>query len=399
MAIRLNQLAAGGGGARPEVLDGLAALLASGAVPPVREHGGVGTGDLGPLATIALALPGVEWTADDALPFLSSNAATLADAALAAADLLDLARAGIAVAAMTFVAVDGAPEAFSPTVEALTPYDGVASVCAAMRALTAAGGAAGGPAAGPVRAALPAAGARAGAGRPGPGRPTWSRTAPCAWAENPAVDLAAGHARRTTAASTRRTSRRRWTPPGSRSPARPGWPCAGSPLLLDPTLTGLAAFLGDGTPGRPARWAWSTPRPRRSATCARSAAPASLQTVVALPRRRGRRQLRLAGRPPGAGRRRAVRRRAGGRAGRRRARGPAARARAARRRAGATWCAPAPACRAPAPGELADRDLTPDMRRRPPCCRPGPSSSAPAAESGRSGCSVVEGSRGRSSSA
>ena len=91
----------------------------------MREHGSVGTGDLGQLATIALAVPGVTWTADDALPFLSSNAATLADAALATAELLDLTLAGIAVAATTFVAVDGAIEAFSPTVEALTPYDGV----------------------------------------------------------------------------------------------------------------------------------------------------------------------------------------------------------------------------------------------------------------------------------
>jgi histidine ammonia-lyase len=137
LAIRLNQLAAGGSGARPEILDGLAALLESGTVPPVREHGGFGTGDLGPLATIALAVPGVRWSADDALPFLSSNAATLADSALATSDLLLLASAGIAVAATTFIAVDGQHEAFAQAVERATPYDGARLVCAAMRRLAA----------------------------------------------------------------------------------------------------------------------------------------------------------------------------------------------------------------------------------------------------------------------
>lgn len=134
MLIRLNQLAVGGSGARPEVLDALQTLLNSRVVPTVREHGGVGTGDLGALATIGLAMPGVDWTADDTLPFLSSNAAALADAALAVNDLWELALAQIPVAAATFVAVAGQPEAFSATVEALAAEPSIAIVCRSVRA-------------------------------------------------------------------------------------------------------------------------------------------------------------------------------------------------------------------------------------------------------------------------
>jgi histidine ammonia-lyase len=136
MLVRLNQLAVGGSGARPDVLKSLQALLNSRVVPTVREHGGVGTGDLGALATIGLAMPGVDWTADDTLPFLSSNAATVADTALAVTDLSELAWAQIAVAATTFAAVAGQPEAFSPTVEAVTPELGAGLVCRAVRVLT-----------------------------------------------------------------------------------------------------------------------------------------------------------------------------------------------------------------------------------------------------------------------
>jgi histidine ammonia-lyase len=277
MAVRLNQLAAGGGGARPEVLDGLAALLASGDVPPVREHGSVGTGDLGQLATIALAVPGVEWTADDALPFLSSNAATLADAALATADLLDLARAAIAVAGATFVAVDGAIEAFSATVEAITPYDGARLVCTAMRALTAPG-------------ARPAARLQ---------DPFALRCLPqvhgllldslqqltslvedgtCAWAENPAVDGDAGTLAHHGAfhaaylASALDTVRLALAGSAHLSLRRIA-------MLLDPALTGVAAFLGDGTSGASGAMGLEYAAGSALGDLRALAAPATLQTV------------------------------------------------------------------------------------------------------------------------
>jgi histidine ammonia-lyase len=276
MAIRLNQLGVGGSGARVEVLDALVALLNSDRVPPVREHGGVGTGDLGPMATIGLALPGLEWTADDALPFLSSNAATLADAALAASDLYDLARAQIAVAAMTFVAAAGQPEAFGETVESMPPYDGVRDVCTTMRDLM--------------------------RGAPEPRRlqdPFALRCLPqvhglvldtlrqvrdrvevgaATASENPVIDRArqtlshhgAFHA--AYLASALDTARAALAGSAALSLRRVA-------LLLDPELTGLAAFLGAGTPGASGAMGLEYAAASAVGDLRALAAPAALQTV------------------------------------------------------------------------------------------------------------------------
>ncbi len=146
LAIRLNQLAADGNGIDPRVLDALTAMIVDDALPPVREGGSVGTADLAALATTALVLSGervsdppVQTTATfgpgDALTFMSSNAAVLADAALAVADLDRLARAALVVAAMGFAAVRGNAEAFGTAVEAATPFPGAQVVCRTMRAL------------------------------------------------------------------------------------------------------------------------------------------------------------------------------------------------------------------------------------------------------------------------
>jgi histidine ammonia-lyase len=146
LGVRLNQLAAGGSGASPAVLDGLVAMLDADALPRVRELGSIGTGDLSALATTALALAGegptsnplpvvVAFGVDDALPFLSSNAATIADAALAVAELRRLASAALVIAALTFAAVDGNPEAFADAVEQVTPFAGALWVARHMRAL------------------------------------------------------------------------------------------------------------------------------------------------------------------------------------------------------------------------------------------------------------------------
>lgn len=137
LAVRANQLLAGGSGADPAVVDGLVALLTDGPLPPVRELGGLGTGDLAALATVGLALieRGVEMTAGDALPLMSSNAASLADAALAVEALTALAGVALEVAALTFTAVDGNPEAFSPLVDRVTPFAGARFVAATLRTL------------------------------------------------------------------------------------------------------------------------------------------------------------------------------------------------------------------------------------------------------------------------
>jgi histidine ammonia-lyase len=150
LVIRLNQLAAGGSGANPLVLDALVAMIAADALPAIREHGGIGTGDLSALATTALALMGegpstvplpefTPFTAHDALPFMSSNAATLADAALATVDLTTLGRAALVTAALTFAAISGNPEAFAPAVDRVTPFAGAHQVTGWLRLLTAGG--------------------------------------------------------------------------------------------------------------------------------------------------------------------------------------------------------------------------------------------------------------------
>ncbi len=146
LVIRLNQLASDGNGIDPLIVDALEDMLASNALPPVREGGSVGTADLAALASTALVLcgeresdPPVRLTAQfgpgDALTFMSSNAAVLADAALAVADIDQLARTSYVVAAMSFAAVHGNPEAFSPAAEEATPFPGAKQVCRTMREL------------------------------------------------------------------------------------------------------------------------------------------------------------------------------------------------------------------------------------------------------------------------
>jgi histidine ammonia-lyase len=147
LVIRLNQLASDGNGISPLVVEALAAMIEEDALPPVREGGSVGTADLAALATTALVLSGerpsnppVPSTTDfgpgDALTFMSSNAAVLADAALAVADLDRLARSAVVIAAMDFSAVRGNAEAFSAAVEVATPFPGSRWVSRTMRALT-----------------------------------------------------------------------------------------------------------------------------------------------------------------------------------------------------------------------------------------------------------------------
>lgn len=146
LVVRLNQLAVGGSGAQPALLEALVEMLAADALPPVREFGSIGTADLPALATTALALAGelptsnpldvrIDFRAGDAGPFLSSNAATIGDAAIAQHALATQAQAAMRVAALTFTTVDGNPEAFAEVVERATPFDGAREVCRTMRGL------------------------------------------------------------------------------------------------------------------------------------------------------------------------------------------------------------------------------------------------------------------------
>ncbi|WP_440081700.1 aromatic amino acid lyase [Streptosporangium sp. LJ11] len=164
LVVRLNQLLAGGSGVDPALLPVLAAAVNRGLTPPIRTYGAIGTGDLTALATTALCLLGeLPWTSPsedvrtgargedtgteagngggknveggppgtragdpvprfalasgDALPFISSGAATLADAALACHRLGVLLSAATAVAARSFRAIEASLEPLSPVVQ------------------------------------------------------------------------------------------------------------------------------------------------------------------------------------------------------------------------------------------------------------------------------------------
>ncbi|MDT7576828.1 MAG: histidine ammonia-lyase, partial [Pseudonocardiales bacterium] len=120
LLVRLNQLCAGGSGVSPEVVIALSRMISADTLPVIREHTGVGTADLSAMAAVALALQefdgGLRLGPDDALPFLSSNAAALADAGLGLSRFSRAARADLAVAALSFSALGGNLEAFSRAV-------------------------------------------------------------------------------------------------------------------------------------------------------------------------------------------------------------------------------------------------------------------------------------------
>jgi len=144
LVIRLNQLCAGGAGVRPDVVTALAELINADALPCIREFVGIGTAELSALATTALAIqdrsmePGhtqLVFGPHDALPFISSNAAALSDAALAARCFVSSARAGLVIAALSFAAVRGNAEAYAAPVELATPMPGARTTCRLMRTL------------------------------------------------------------------------------------------------------------------------------------------------------------------------------------------------------------------------------------------------------------------------
>lgn len=148
--VRLAQMAAGGGGHRPAVAEALAGLLGADPLPELHDGGGIGTGDLTVLAQLRLALAGepvrgpaaappLPVEQGDALPFMSSNAASLALAVFAWTDVRELLDAGIGVAALSFHALAGNPEAFAAPLSAARPLPGFTVVCDRLRELTAGG--------------------------------------------------------------------------------------------------------------------------------------------------------------------------------------------------------------------------------------------------------------------
>ncbi len=170
LAVRANQIAAGGSGVDSGVLDALTACVNRGLRPPARRYGAIGTGDLAALAVTALCLLGerdwlptgagqpefspamTESAADvgvrhprfaldprDMMAFLSSNAATLAEAAIACHDLSVLLAAGTVIAALGHLAIGASFEPYAEAVQRARAHPGQLRVAADLRLLIAAG--------------------------------------------------------------------------------------------------------------------------------------------------------------------------------------------------------------------------------------------------------------------
>jgi histidine ammonia-lyase len=148
LVVRVNQIAAGGSGVEPGVLGPLLEGINAGLWVPVPRYGAIGTGDLTALAMTALCLLGErDWlphggeqprfalASSDALAFLSSNAATIGEAALACCDLAELARAAVVVAALSHCAVGASAEPYAAVVHEARRYPGQRQVAALLRQL------------------------------------------------------------------------------------------------------------------------------------------------------------------------------------------------------------------------------------------------------------------------
>jgi histidine ammonia-lyase len=151
MLLRLRTLATGRTGARPVVAETLAALLNAGIEPTVREFGSLGcSGDLAPLAHVALALTGEGECADamaaagiapvvlaekEGLALINGTEGMLATLVLAVHDLGRLVTTADLAAAMSVEALLGTDRVFAADLQELRPQPGQALSAANMRRL------------------------------------------------------------------------------------------------------------------------------------------------------------------------------------------------------------------------------------------------------------------------
>ncbi len=147
LVVRLNQIAAGGSGVDPDVLGALAEVINRWLIPPIPAYGAIGTGDLTALASTALCLIGERpWQGgapgpifglrpSDALAFISSNAATLGESALACLDVGGLLRVSVPVTGLSLLAVNGSAEAYGVPVHEHSAHPGRRRIAEAMRGL------------------------------------------------------------------------------------------------------------------------------------------------------------------------------------------------------------------------------------------------------------------------
>jgi histidine ammonia-lyase len=138
------------------VLGVLADCVNRGFRPPARRYGSIGTGDLTALATTALCLLGErDWLAaeggpeppdgqprfaldpPDMLAFMSSNAVTLAEAAIACHDMSGLLAASTVIAALSHLAVRASAEPYAEAVQLAGRHPGQIRIARRLRQLLA----------------------------------------------------------------------------------------------------------------------------------------------------------------------------------------------------------------------------------------------------------------------
>jgi histidine ammonia-lyase len=161
MLLRLSTLATGRTGVRPETAQAYAAVLDAGLVPVVHEYGSLGcSGDLAPLASVALALTGegrvrdgagelrpaaealrehgiepVELAEKEGLALVNGTDGMLGMLVLALADLRRLLTTADVAAAMSVEALLGTDAVFAADLQALRPHPGQAVSAANLRML------------------------------------------------------------------------------------------------------------------------------------------------------------------------------------------------------------------------------------------------------------------------
>jgi histidine ammonia-lyase len=157
MAVRANQIGAGGAGVGDGLVDALLAALRAGVTPFARELGSLGTGDLTVLAEIGSALGGEGdcWVGDDVVPaatalaahglepvrlgprdgigFLSSNAVSIGQASIVFTDARKLLDSAIGVAALSYEAAAADLTVLDPRVHAARPHGGQIEVARRLR--------------------------------------------------------------------------------------------------------------------------------------------------------------------------------------------------------------------------------------------------------------------------
>jgi histidine ammonia-lyase len=161
MLLRLSTLATGRTGVRPETAQAYAAVLDAGLVPVVHEYGSLGcSGDLAPLASVALAVTGegrvrdgagelrpaaealrehgiepVELAEKEGLALVNGTDGMLGMLVLALADLRRLLTTADVAAAMSVEALLGTDAVFAADLQALRPHPGQAVSAANLRML------------------------------------------------------------------------------------------------------------------------------------------------------------------------------------------------------------------------------------------------------------------------